>query len=107
MDTYKRLRFPPVIIGYAVWLCHRFSLSHRDIEVLLADGSAAGLTTAGLDDVDQFSTGDTSTGEEGDGFGSALVAGDSNGDNYEDLLVGVPGEAIGSLLGAGMTNVIL
>ena len=32
----KRHRFPPEIIQYAVWLYHRFSLSHRDIEDLLA-----------------------------------------------------------------------
>ena len=34
---YKRHRFPPEIIRYAVWLYHRFNLSHRDIEGLLAD----------------------------------------------------------------------
>ena len=28
--------FPPDIISYAVWLYHRFNLSHRDIEDLLA-----------------------------------------------------------------------
>ena len=33
---YKRHRFPPEIIQYAVWLYHRFSLSHRDVEDLLA-----------------------------------------------------------------------
>jgi putative transposase len=37
MNTYKRHRFPPDIISYAVWLYHRFSLSHRDIEDLLAE----------------------------------------------------------------------
>jgi putative transposase len=36
MNTYKRHRFPPAIISYAVWLYHRFNLSHRDIEDLLA-----------------------------------------------------------------------
>ena len=35
--TYKGHRFPPEIIQYAVWLYHRFSLSHRDIEDLLAE----------------------------------------------------------------------
>jgi putative transposase len=35
-NTYKRHRFPAEIIQYAVWLYHRFSLSHRDIEDLLA-----------------------------------------------------------------------
>ena len=34
---YKRYRFPPEIIQYAVWLYHRFNLSHRDIEDLLAE----------------------------------------------------------------------
>ena len=34
---YKRYRFPSEIIQYAVWLYHRFNLSHRDIEDLLAE----------------------------------------------------------------------
>jgi putative transposase len=34
---YKHHRFPPEIIHYAVWLYHRFNLSHRDIEDLLAE----------------------------------------------------------------------
>ena len=38
MNTYKRHRFPPEIISYAVWLYYRFNLSHRDIEDLLAEG---------------------------------------------------------------------
>ena len=37
MNTYKRHRFPPDIISYAVWLYYRFTLSHRDIEDLLAE----------------------------------------------------------------------
>ena len=36
MNIYKRHRFPPDIISYAVWLYFRFNLSHRDIEGLLA-----------------------------------------------------------------------
>ena len=34
---YQRHRFPPEIIQYAVWLYHRFNLSHRDVEDLLAE----------------------------------------------------------------------
>jgi hypothetical protein len=34
---YKRHRFPPEIIQYTVWLYHRFNLSHRDVEDLLAE----------------------------------------------------------------------
>ena len=37
MNTYKRHRFPPDIISYAVWLYYRFNLSHRDVENLLAE----------------------------------------------------------------------
>jgi putative transposase len=37
MNTYKRHRFPPDIISYAVWLYYRFNLSHRVIEDLLAE----------------------------------------------------------------------
>ena len=36
-NIYKRYRFPPEIIQYAVWLYYRFNLSHRDIEDLLAE----------------------------------------------------------------------
>ena len=31
-NIYKRCRFPSEIIQHAVWLYHRFNLSHRDIE---------------------------------------------------------------------------
>ncbi len=34
---YQRHRFPPEIISYAVWLYHRFTLSFRDVEDLLAE----------------------------------------------------------------------
>jgi len=34
---YKRHRFPPAIIGHAVWLYFRFALSYRDVEELLAE----------------------------------------------------------------------
>ena len=37
MNIYKRQRFPPDIISYAVWLYHRFNLSHRDIQDWLAE----------------------------------------------------------------------
>ena len=36
-NPYKRHRFPPDIIQYAVWLYFRFNLSHRDIEDMLAE----------------------------------------------------------------------
>ena len=35
--SYKRHRFPPEVIRYAVWLYFRFTLSLRDVEELLAE----------------------------------------------------------------------
>jgi len=35
--SYKRHRFPPEIIGHAVWLYFRFALSYHDVEELLAE----------------------------------------------------------------------
>ena len=35
--TYQGYRFPPDIISQAVWLYHRFCLSFRDVEDLLAE----------------------------------------------------------------------
>ena len=38
MNTYKRHRFPPDIISYAVWLYYRFNQSHhRDAGPLIED----------------------------------------------------------------------
>ena len=35
-NTYKRHRYPKEIIGYTVWLYHRFMLSLRDVSEILA-----------------------------------------------------------------------
>ena len=35
--SYARHRFPPEVIHQAVWLYLRFTLSHRDVEELLAE----------------------------------------------------------------------
>ncbi len=35
--SYRGYRFPPAIISHAVWLYHRFGLSFRDVEGLLAE----------------------------------------------------------------------
>jgi putative transposase len=37
VSPFRGYRFPPEIITHAVWLYHRFALSHRDIEELLAE----------------------------------------------------------------------
>src|SRR4249919_208778 len=36
-SRYYGHRFPPEIISYAVWVYHRFCLSFRDVEDLLAE----------------------------------------------------------------------
>jgi transposase-like protein len=41
--SYRRHRFPPVIIQHAVWLYLRFTLSYRDVEELLAEYRSMGL----------------------------------------------------------------
>ncbi len=40
-SMYHGHRFPPEIISYAVWLYHRFCLSLRDVEYLLAKREVA------------------------------------------------------------------
>jgi putative transposase len=37
INPYKRHRFPAEIISHSVWLYHRFSLSYRDVEDLMAE----------------------------------------------------------------------
>ena len=36
-NPYHRNRFPPDIISHYVWLYYRFSLSYRDIELVMAE----------------------------------------------------------------------
>ncbi|GMA88348.1 hypothetical protein GCM10025868_35980 [Angustibacter aerolatus] len=67
--------------------------------IVTALGRTGSGVAAGGRLVSQASTGVVGTPEAGDGFGSALAAGDFDGDGRRDLAVGVPGEDIGS--GAG------
>jgi putative transposase len=39
--SYRRHRFPAEIISHAVWLYHAFSLSLRDVELILAERGVA------------------------------------------------------------------
>ena len=36
MNAHKHYRYPQEIISHAIWLYHRFTLSFRDIEEMLA-----------------------------------------------------------------------
>jgi FG-GAP repeat len=55
----------------------------------------------------QANTGVDGTAEAGDHFGAALAAGDMNGDGFDDLAIGVPGEDLmGSDVDTGATNIL-
>ncbi len=55
-------------------------------------GSASGLSTAGNQRWRQGADDIQGTREDGDLFGAALAAGDTNGDGFDDLIVGSAGE---------------
>jgi hypothetical protein len=63
-------------------------------------GQAAGLSEAGSDywtqDSSESGTRIKDVAEGGDRFGSSVAAGDVNGDGFDDLAIGVPGEDVGA-----------
>jgi hypothetical protein len=67
-------------------------------------GSRDGLSTTRSQFLSQDGLGQAS--DPGDFFGAVLAAGDLNGDNRDDLVVGVPGEDIGSAVAAGRVYVV-
>jgi disulfide bond formation protein DsbB len=69
-------------------------------------GSADGLSEAGNQMWHQDSPDIEGGAELGDRFGSSLAAADFDGDGYADLAVGVIGEDIGDVAGAGAVNII-
>ena len=56
--------------------------------------------------IHQDTAGVPSVAEAGDRFGAALAIGDFNGDGYDDLAVGVPGEALGSKQDTGIVEIV-
>jgi hypothetical protein len=69
-------------------------------------GSGTGLSGAGSQLFHQDVAGIGSTAEVNDSFGGALAVGDFNGDGFDDLAIGVPGESVGTVQGAGAVNVL-
>lgn len=67
-------------------------------------GSAAGLTEPST--LHQYSPGVGTHSEVGDLFGYSLAVGDINGDTYDDLVVGVPGEGVAKQERAGLVHII-
>jgi hypothetical protein len=74
------------------------------VHILL--GSATGLIDAGNKTFQQGAGNIGGSAESGDRFGFALAADNFNGDSYTDLAVGVPGEGVGSIEGAGGVQII-
>ena len=73
--------------------------------VHLIFGTPSGLSASGSQLWHQDVTGVPDVAEEADGFGWSLAVGDFNGDFYDDLAVGVPGETTGSAGSAGAAHV--
>jgi len=69
-------------------------------------GTASGLTATGDQLWRQDITGIEGAEEADDRFGYALAAGNFDGDDYTDLAIGVPYEAIGTTDQAGAVNVL-
>jgi hypothetical protein len=69
-------------------------------------GSGGGLSKAGTQRFTQDSPGIADPAETFDLFGTALAAGDFDGDGFTDLAVGVNAETVGSADAAGAVNVI-
>ena len=72
-------------------------------KVVIAYGSAGGITGVGAQDLDSRDLSGNNC-ENDDRIGHALAAGDFNGDGDDDLAIGAPGEDLGSSNDAG--NVI-
>jgi hypothetical protein len=61
-------------------------------KILILPGAVFGLDPARTTELDQDSAGMEGGAENGDAFGRSLAVGDFNGDEFDDLAVGVPGE---------------
>lgn len=81
--------------------------AHRGGEIQVLYGSAQGIKPDQKPKtIDQDTAGVPGTGEDGDEFGMSLSVGDTDGDKYADVLVGAPGEAVGSVKGAGQATLL-
>ncbi len=69
------------------------------VTVLL--GTASGLSGTGAQEFTEGAAGLPGTAESGDQFGFSLGAGDVNGDGKADVVVGAPGETVGSNANSG------
>ena len=69
-------------------------------------GSSSGLTSNGNQFWHQDTTGVGEIAEAFDNFGASLAVHDFDGDGYDDLAIGVPGENIGSITDSGVVQIL-
>ncbi|RII21034.1 FG-GAP repeat protein [Streptomyces sp. YIM 130001] len=74
---------------------------HGTLEVLY--GTESGPSTTRTTTIDQETAGVPGVNEAGDRFGHSLSAGDTDGDGYADVAVGIPGEDFDGMKDAGST----
>ncbi len=81
--------------------------SIRSGAVYIIGGSSDGLADKAYDQIwTQDSAGVNGVLEVGDLFGYSLAAGDFNGDQIDDLAIGVAGEDVGNVSAAGSVNIL-
>lgn len=64
-------------------------------------GGPKGIGTSRVKAFSQNSPGVPGAAETGDGFGTSLATGDLDGDGYDDAIIGIPGEDLGTVANAG------
>jgi hypothetical protein len=69
-------------------------------------GSNTGLTASNSQFLHQDTPGLSESAETSDAFGTALAAGHFNGDEFEDLAIGSPGEVFGDAIHVGLVHVL-
>ncbi|MFD7818444.1 FG-GAP repeat protein [Streptomyces sp. NPDC059785] len=69
-------------------------------------GSSRGIGTSGAARFSQFTSGVAGAAEAGDAFGRAVATGDLDADGYDDAVIGIPGEDIGTVADAGGVAVL-
>ncbi|MEJ8670362.1 FG-GAP and VCBS repeat-containing protein [Streptomyces sp. NBC_01614] len=74
--------------------------------VTVTYGASTGISSRTPARITQDTAGVPGSAEKGDGFGWSLSAGDTNGDGYPDIAVGIQNEAIGSVYQAGSVAVL-
>ncbi len=74
--------------------------------VQIFDGSGSGLDASSGRIITQASGDLASSPESDDQFGASLAAGNFDGNKYDDLAIGSPGEASGSKLATGRVHVV-